>query len=93
MILEVVDSVIGDNTAASEGGGIFRSATDGTTRVIRTLIRDNMSLEVSSSSSGGGGITHNSTRGTLVITDSEIRGNSAPNATGGGCCSTALRRS
>ena len=83
MILEVVDSVLGGNTAADEGGGIFRSAPNGTTRVIRTLIRDNMALAVSTTN-GGGGIAHRSSSGTLEITDSEIRGNTAPDTIGGG---------
>jgi hypothetical protein len=48
MVLDVIDGVIAGNTAGGEGGGIFRSATDGTTRVIQTLIEGNQALEAAS---------------------------------------------
>lgn len=73
-LLKVVDSILRDNTATDDGGGI--EIYDGLVEIIRCTIRDNTSGD------DGGGIENDNHNigGVLNVTDSVFFGNSAQNS-------------
>lgn len=73
-LLRIADSILRDNTATDDGGGI--EIYDGLVEVIRCTIHDNTSGD------DGGGIENDNHNigGVLVVTDSVFFGNSAQNS-------------
>jgi hypothetical protein len=78
--VNVFDSSIVKNTAASEGGGLWNSA-DGTMNVRRSLLSDNIARGAAADN-GGGGLFNDG--GTMLVRSSAVADNAATGSAGSG---------
>ncbi len=78
--VDVRNTIVGHNTAAAEGGGLWNSA-DGTMTVTGSRLEGNVA-NGTDADSGGGGLYNDG--GTVTVVDSTIRDNAAPAGSGSG---------